>query len=173
MVDAGLIGLLINTGRFPEAIQELAGEDAPKRLGPGRLHDFLALVAAALGNYRQADASLAELEKLVDLEQRRASFRLAAVHFLGWKLAGATFPAARLSGLRLLPDLLGQGQTYFEGSLRRVADLRTLRGLLALESGDTRLAADMFAQALQLAGPGRGFPDRPIASRYLELMGKK
>lgn len=167
---AGLINLLINTGRFPDAIQELTREEAPKRLGPGRWHEFLALVSAALGNYQQADLSLAELEKMLGMDQRRQTYCQVAVHFVGWNLAGASNPQARLSGLPVLPDFLGQGQVFFEDGLRRLSDLRMLRGLQALENGDTHLAAQMFGSILQLTGPDRKFPDRPIATRYAALL---
>jgi Tfp pilus assembly protein PilF len=50
------------------------------------------------------------------------------------------------------------------------ANSRTLRGLLALESGDTAKAAELFAEALRIAGPDVRFSDRTIAERYLELL---
>ena len=50
------------------------------------------------------------------------------------------------------------------------AEWRTLRGLFALEFGDTAKAQEHFAEALRSAGPHLSFPDRPIAERYLELL---
>jgi tetratricopeptide (TPR) repeat protein len=62
--------------------------------------------------------------------------------------------------------------------LRRGADLDTVRGLLALESGDVGAARDHFASALRVwgdadraaAGAGVEFPARPIAARELRLL---
>ena len=52
---------------------------------------------------------------------------------------------------------------------QRVQDLRALRGLLALDSGDVTAAEKHFWDALELS-PRYEFESRPIAARYLELM---
>jgi hypothetical protein len=52
----------------------------------------------------------------------------------------------------------------------RKAPLLALRGLLALEQGDTRAAAMHFLRALSTPGPQGQFSDRPIVERYVQLL---
>jgi hypothetical protein len=60
---------------------------------------------------------------------------------------------------------------------RDVAELRLLRGLLALEIGDFSAAANHFRGSLTILPPilpiTLDFPDRPIAQRYLRLLEMK
>jgi hypothetical protein len=49
-------------------------------------------------------------------------------------------------------------------------NVKTLRGILLLEAGDTKQARAIFQAVLQEAGNEHGFSDRPIAQRYLELL---
>jgi hypothetical protein len=64
------------------------------------------------------------------------------------------------------------------GSLRRIADLTVLRGLLSLERGDTDLARQFMERALELygsaetaaSGGGLDFTARPMAEHYLKLL---
>ena len=46
----------------------------------------------------------------------------------------------------------------------------TLRGIAALESGDTKYAREIFEAALNEAGTEYDFSDRTIARRYLDLL---
>jgi hypothetical protein len=51
------------------------------------------------------------------------------------------------------------------------AELRALRGLLALEQGDNARAVEQFRESLDLAGPIPDlFPSQPLVVRYLRLM---
>jgi hypothetical protein len=54
-----------------------------------------------------------------------------------------------------------------------MASIRALRGIMALDAGDTSKAALHFRKALEIAGPDGIFSDRPIAQRYGELLSRK
>jgi hypothetical protein len=54
--------------------------------------------------------------------------------------------------------------------LQQLAEPRFLRGLLALDNGDTALAARCFREARDLLTASADFPDRPILERYVSLL---
>ena len=66
-----------------------------------------------------------------------------------------------------MPGFTVPPYTKTAGTLQRASELRTLRGLVALERGDTTQATQHFQGALDTR---IGFSDRPIAARYLELL---
>jgi hypothetical protein len=90
----------------------------------------------------------------------------------GW-IAGDDGLAGPIS--RLVTSVLQQGETFKDlGNLAQqrgqVADIRLVRGLLALETGDLAAAARHFQGSLRI-GPIRAYlPDRPIAKRYVEIL---
>jgi hypothetical protein len=57
-----------------------------------------------------------------------------------------------------------------QSMVRPIADNLTLRGIMALEQGDTAAARSHLRAALKMAGPGVFFVERPIAERYVELL---
>ncbi len=54
--------------------------------------------------------------------------------------------------------------------MNELCNALTLRGILALEAGETAAALVHFERALTTAGPNFNFSDRPIAQRYLDLL---
>ena len=60
-------------------------------------------------------------------------------------------------------------QDYLASKIIDRAHKTFVRGLLALEIGDTTRARTLLQQSLDIAGP-RYFNDRRIAERYLELL---
>jgi len=155
-----LIQHLLMLGRANLLTKELA------QAGP-RFAEFKVLHDAALGNYADLDKVLADLEK--DRAANR-SFNLSnAVAIDGLILAGVDqmpLPArliASFEGMRRL-------QVTINDLARPEAELLTLRGIMALEYGDTAAARKHMQAALHLAGPDLFFIDRPIAERYNELL---
>src|SRR5262249_49157033 len=120
-----------------------------------------------LGNYEAMDESLAVLEKTF-----RADIQLQAEE------VEKKFPAARRAPLFVMTFSLSNllGTLGYNKEYARLKDLRsllfnvtTLRGIVALEAGDTERARDILTATLNEAGEHR-FPDRPVAQRYLDLL---
>jgi tetratricopeptide (TPR) repeat protein len=170
--------LLLTMGRVREAREGLV-PGLRNLLGPA--YDQVEVVlGAATGDYARADQALAALEKQVAevskvLRDKRAR---AAAEFRPWliSLLALDSPAHTQLIVRAALNLLQQKIAYVDSrafevpTLGSTASLRSLRGLLALEQGDTKAAATHFRAALRQAGPSEPFPDRPIVERYLQLL---
>jgi tetratricopeptide (TPR) repeat protein len=167
--------LLLTMGRVRDAREGLV-PDLENVLGPE--YDVLRLtLSGATGDYQQADEALANLEKQAaafekqEEEQRHQQLE----RWRSFLLATMAFP----SPMPFLP-IARAGQTVLQQEFIRVppppplpdrkAPLLALRGLLALEQGDTRAAAAHFRKALSTQGPQGQFPDRPIVEQYLRLL---
>src|SRR5207249_3271575 len=75
----------------------------------------------------------------------------------------ATQVRARIAGFVILRDIVTNGMRQANLVLADVAELHALRGLLALERGDTIAAAAQFQAALDLSG---NFLSRAIVDGY-------
>jgi tetratricopeptide (TPR) repeat protein len=169
--------LLLTMGRVREAREFLT--PALKPLGPG-YYQFEAVFGAAVGDYVRADQALGELEtSFAELVKKLAANRAQRVTQLReWLLATLAFdppvqsqPIVR-AAFYVLQGQIARVQSRFVlgPDVGSGAGLRTLRGLLALEHGDTSRAAAHFDAALRRAGPAEFFPDRPLVERYLRLL---
>jgi hypothetical protein len=182
--DAGSMGqraimlelnLLLRTGRVRE-VREWMSPDHRETLGDDvYLEDQLQL-AAATGDYEEADEVAAEFVEIYDKPLRQAigvsvanevlQTRLdkplalvqAALSYLNW-------PMDRPSAFRNLVQ-----QSF--GRLQQAADCMVLRGLLALERGDTGPARMHLERALETyhSGAGLDFGGRPIAEHFVKLL---
>jgi tetratricopeptide (TPR) repeat protein len=154
-------------------------------LGPSAYHWLQVHAAAACGDYARADAELDVLSE--ELRQIRTSpEELVPVR---------SVVALRVAGAVLAHPALGAGPTGLAGTafqefdavrplgtpisfLRQEADVRVLRGLLALESGDVETSRRYLRAALDVwggdsqaaAGAGVDFFTRPIAEQTLHLL---
>jgi len=166
------VQLLITTGQV-DKIREIDLKLA---------EDLKVQVAIALGDYALADEFLEHMIQTRELISTR--------NMLG-HLQGLTFQTASFRQFFSLGEVVA--------SLREWADVRTLRGLMALEVGDNEQAAKHFRAALRLSFPidriaaqmapppaaavleaaGAQADDRatvftfssqPVAYRYLELL---
>jgi tetratricopeptide (TPR) repeat protein len=153
-------------------------------LGFSPYHLLEAQSAAACGDYAGADAELDELGKplrqVALSADQLAPVRSAIALRVG--MAALARPAfdAGVGGLACTAffqfDSLRPLGTPAD-LLRQEADLRVLRGLLALESGDVEAARRHFRAALDVwdgdgpaaAGAGLDFPARPIAQYAMSL----
>jgi tetratricopeptide (TPR) repeat protein len=161
--------VLMQLGRLAEAGEELDFIDHPQLADECRLW-----YAAALGDYGFMDQTIARIEeiraKASPLAAQRAKLREASVGLISLSGAGELSLLARAHFIYWS----GHPMAINLGNLQQMAAVhansRTLRGLLALESGDTAKAAELFAEALRIAGPDVRFSDRTIAERYLELL---
>jgi hypothetical protein len=174
--------LLLMTGKLGEADTLLKDPAVKKALGELDHAELAATVAAAVGDYPAADKLLEATEKFIALppdeqilEAQKKPLRDMAhvLAVLTAYLPGPDDPIGPLS--RLTVGVLAQGETYKElsqlGTERvEVFQVRLLRGLLALESGDLEAAARHLHGALRVLPPVLDHPDRPIAVRYTELL---
>jgi hypothetical protein len=138
-------------------------------IDPGQ-GEFRIFHAAARGNYADLDKIMEQAVKSFAEEKTRALPRsalyAAELCVPGW--------------LRADPAALAIQAYYYlyrdQISTRMIAqpeaEIRTLRGVLALEGGATSEARGHFASALQTAGADY-FLDRPVAERYLEFLRKE
>jgi hypothetical protein len=158
------VHLLLMLGRINEVLT--IKDDLPKILGLGSLQ-FEALAAGAIGDYRELDRVLVRMEK--ELLPSKEFFHPDQIHVF------ANGPDSPLIGasLGMMSLLIRSAEVRKESVKRGLAEFRTLRGIMMLEQGDTAKAAQFFRDALQTAGRNMHFPDRPIAERYLQLMGRK
>lgn len=130
-----------------------------------------AYVAAILGDYAGFERAVQRLEEDITYTDQIDSFLVPL-------LAAQALPDLRLPGeplVRMLEFSWWQQQLRFHLQLRReyhtqVADYRFLRGLAALEQGDTAQALRLFQQARDLLLPDCSFPDRPVLERYQQLL---
>jgi tetratricopeptide (TPR) repeat protein len=176
--------LLLTTGRVNDVRQWLLPEHR-ETLG-NELYFLVRMeVAAACGDYELADADLAELaagyEQSIEVNgikiPPRQAMSLGISHAI---LDGASQNqslgqryAVLYSRDRFLGSVGG-----FGGVVKKVADLETLRGLLALERGYIAGAREHFARALEVyqseeavaSGGGLDFGGRPIAEHFLRLL---
>jgi len=113
--------------------------------------------AAVAGEYDRADAVMATLLKGMEL--------------------GRSLPVLALFPMKLAPNLsfmgpLAQGPLDNWGKigdlLYQAAEWHLVRGILAVEHGNTLLARQSFQKVLDLVGTT--FPERPIAEHYLKLL---
>ncbi len=156
-------------------------------LGPD-YDEFEAVYAVAVGNYAQAEKYLAAVvgnarlaehlavsrdwENRLEAEMKARLVSLVAAAPL-WSLSPSPLTRFTLSlggaVSRTLVSLPGK-VIQAEEQLRQVAEVNTLRGLLALEQGDTDRATELFRESLRIARSRIDFPTRPLAVRYLALL---
>jgi tetratricopeptide (TPR) repeat protein len=121
--------------------------------------------AAALGNYAEMDQVLGDMEK-AEIGKRARGVAVAAVLLNG--LHGC--PTDQLPWFSHALGSLKLLQLSMDEFARPSAEYLALRGIMALEYGDTAAAQKYLRTALELAGANAYFQDRPIAERYLDLL---
>lgn len=172
------LDLHLTTGQVDRVADDLKKAHGLKRHQPDVYYTYQLVVAGVLGDYKAMDDALEMLEdglrerlKQVSAEtDRRRNNTVPMVAAAGTQ---TSFPAlASTVGLRTAPAILHFSQAYFEQQQTKndLGNVMALRGITALESGDTKQARSFFQTAL--AEDEKTFPyaDRPIAQRYLELL---
>jgi uncharacterized protein (TIGR03067 family) len=198
------IRLLLTLGRLQEAREGLpALEDALARIRKQKKKNpklgamegpldfsiawYKVLLAAAAGHYTEADERLDELLKKTRANPRFLRFTA------GYLLQGVTFShllrrqiLVRQGVMPLLEGQMMEGMRRLAGPLRSEADFHLLRGLLALEHGETKEAFGELAKTLRLTQhltlnpQPRTVRDKPtdyndarIAQRYVILLARE
>jgi hypothetical protein len=167
--------LLLTMGRLHEAREGLV-PGLRELLGPA--YDYYqAALAAALGNYAEAQEALAQVETIFANAGKKHE---ALVRKLAeWDRSRLLLTLAFDPPIQTQP-ILRASMFVYQQLVARSYDvppagpphgaIRVLRGLLALEQGDTAAAAGHFEEALRRAGPTEVFSDQPLAVRYLRLL---
>jgi hypothetical protein len=124
-------------------------------------YQFEVFCAAAAGEYARADAAIAQYLNLASVENRlplviRDQFMRIA-------------PAQHFAGV-LTQAIYLDHQLEIAVLLRQAAEWHLVRGILALEQGNTDLARQSFQKAVDFVGGRIYFSELPIAETYLKLI---
>lgn len=177
------LSLLLATGRLRE-VREWMSPEQKKLLGEENYLLLRLQLASACGDYEQADAELAEAlaitEAPIYFKAGEVPIRDAVALALGRLLLGSRLENQSLGqrGVVLYNrELFLRVILELTGRLRKAADMTVLRGLLALERGDTGRAERLFRRALDiyqtdstLPSKGLGSGGRPVAQHFVELL---
>jgi hypothetical protein len=135
------------------------------------------LAAGALGDYQAMDEALA----LIEQQQREGLRRLGEdIKRQRTRCAPSMvlaptqpFPAGLIAGLTNVAHTLVFERIAVSNAHYDLFNAMTLRGIVALEAGETEHARDLFQATLNEAGSEHFFSDRPIARRYLDLLNQQ
>jgi len=179
--------LLLHTGRVQNVRTWPDPENAKGYLGAEQYLEMQLQLEAASGNYQQAEAYLREMiENLHAVKGPRSDglsihgeASVAAARALLFAQPYDGYIPVLFRTTFLYPSILQQ-TAELTGAMRREADLKTLRGMLAVEYGAIDQARKDFQDALALwgdaatakAGGGLNFPARPIAQDGQKLLDK-
>ncbi|MCI0463786.1 MAG: hypothetical protein L0Z62_43180 [Gemmataceae bacterium] len=186
------VRLYLMLGQIPK-LKEGFGDHLKGALGPIEYPMVEALLAAALGNYADADQALSQIEKEMAPALEKGGPLAAEWHKrfqkaevveqaaqLGAAIGGA--PLDRLAPARLFwqdrltampqaPREVGEAFALVRASAPLAVDARGLRALLALEQGDTAKALEHCREFRRQAlhyGPLTGLPVGAFAAPILE-----
>lgn len=182
------LGLLLITGRADVARKWLLPEHE-SLLGAETYHQYRLELAAIQGDYEQADAEFAEM-----LAAAERPFKYYSIEATIPQAMALAFAQMLLDGRTERASLPQRGAVYIHRQQlfnvmmemmmkmvqirRKNADIRTIWGLLALECGNVREAAEQFRTALRLCSPeaaqpsgwGTDFNSRGLAEYFLHRL---
>jgi hypothetical protein len=162
-----LLELLLATGRAETVAETLREEAARRRMGPLTFAQYQILAGGALGDFAMFDEGAATIEK---------QFRAETQELI------RVLPQGILFGSFLAPEENTIGTVAFHTFIRlkrlqerqnELCNVMTLRGIAALESGDTKKARDIFESIFIETGADFRFSERPIAVRYRQLLNEQ
>jgi tetratricopeptide (TPR) repeat protein len=172
------LGLLLIGGQTDRARAWLLPEHEIV-LGPEAYHLYRLQLTAALGDYQRADA---ELKHMLDVSERPIEYY--QIHVTVPQALALSYGQMMLDGRAELDSLPRRYVVYenrqklltymmklLDGYVKN-ADIRGIRGLLALENGNVAEADRQFREALQLyaAGTGIDFNSRELVEHYRSQM---
>jgi len=156
--------ILLARGQADLVLDSLKDERLRKVLPPLMLAQYLLLAGGAAGDYEAMEQGAVDLEAMfAEAVRIRRALCVPSMLLTPSMQSPATVAfALTLTTSRTLDD--------FHLQNNELCNLMTLRGILALEAGNTKKARAIFQDALDHAGPEYGFTERPIALRYVELL---
>jgi hypothetical protein len=158
LIASTQIELLTMMGRVKEAREALSVLKG--LLGPG--NDFVILTAAAVGDYAAADKALE-----IQIKDNNIDKKLPELHKAMWSSIAPSHCGPQLA---VQVWSLYINQLVTATTLQTAAQLHFIRALMALEAGDNAAALRSFEETHRLIGTRVNFPDRPIVTRYMELL---
>jgi hypothetical protein len=165
-------------GRVEIVAGNLKQESVRNALPPIRLAQYEFFTAGAVGDYQRIDETLPVIAKqqrenldiLTQELNRRRSFSVAFLFIAPLPQSGSasavSFTFQALPALRQVYEMQGETDKMYND----LFNTQTLRGILALEAGETKRARTLLQAVLSEAGDSHYFSDRPIARRYLDLL---
>jgi tetratricopeptide (TPR) repeat protein len=169
--------LLTSLGHADIVAGHLKQEDVRNALPPILYAQYRLFAGGALGDYEAMDEALGAFEaeirqgvkaKAVEVDVRQSlcapSLFLVPTNHTTSNLVGGAM--LTLESFLNLNGSIGQRNKMNHDLFNTL----TLRGIAALESGDTKRARAIFQATLDEAGNTHYFSDRPIARRYLDLL---
>jgi len=163
--DRLALQLLISTGQLDEARNSISGlSDQPLDSREANAADLQLefQIAAGSGDYARADEVLGQLIKRFQ-ENGVRQLTNVALNSTWTRDFGPLGPRG------MGPELFTQ-MIISNAFLLQLADHWSMRGILALEAGDTGKAEEYFERALHLVKPPAFFPQQPITLRYQGLL---
>jgi tetratricopeptide (TPR) repeat protein len=164
--DKLTIQLLIWTGQLDEARAFISGSTDQlidtQNIGPSEMQTEFD-IAAGSGDYARADEALNQL-----IKQREEAITKQLMHSLEistWTRDFGQTGAPRGMGPELIRELI-----VANSFLTQLADSWAVRGVLALEVGDTAKAQEYFGRAIHLVKPPAVFSQQFVALRYQDLL---
>ncbi len=173
-----MFDLNLGTGRVDRIANELGKAQGLKRQLPGVFASYQFVTSGVLGDYKIMQDSLETLEdglrdrvKAITAEMDKPRNVLVSVVFATGTQASRPGLIVN-AGIFTAPALMGFSQGYGQilQAKNELGNIITLRGITALEAGDTKQAREFFKTALAEDEKSFPFADRPIARRYLELI---
>jgi hypothetical protein len=162
--------LLLLAGRAPEVRAWLDLQKDAELANLPALRWLRAELAAAEGNYKQADQELGAFTlhglDMPELKQHNVPFRVGMALLIGNYLLERAAPR-RLSPYEIDQTTFLNQVLQLDQTIRGQVDLLALRGLLALEAGYVNQARELFTQAVSSWGHTEG---EAFARHYLELL---
>ena len=147
-----------------------------------RRYEYLIYSAGVLGNYAELDKTLAHLEAKFAASMKELSNVKKLAPLILSPPPVVRGPFGMLDRFAVKPSLetpnlvelnLGLSREAWLFSATEYFTFKTLRGIMALEAGDTPLAHRLFRDVVQEShAAGIDFTDRPIAERYEEFLAK-
>jgi hypothetical protein len=177
-LDSRLVDLYLRMGKIRE-MSELPNSKHVLEETPNSPR-LLALYMPAVGNYAEADKVLEILEKTATKDAK--ALAIQAADFLSNIMMTAETPDNFLQQLfiGMRQETARAKVNELRGEIKRRTDLMLLRGMVALERGDSDKALAQFRGCLRLTDVGDTFdsrqaaaavfPDRPIAQRLARLL---
>ncbi len=160
--------ILLEMGRAGDVVDSLQDKAVREGFPSLLLAQDLALVGGVLGNYEMTDLGLEKLEKtFLDKLKTAAGLHAASLLILPGMHTPKELAATLVSPLQSsrLGSVAKEYNDYF--------NIRTLRGIIALEAGNTRRAYEIFAAIDRDQLDEFAFVDLPIARRYFQLLSEQ
>jgi hypothetical protein len=166
-----LFDLYLAMGRVDRVADHLADPNIRNILPPFPLAHYQLWVGGVQGDYEMMAEALREIEK-VYAENGQVQYRSWAAMACG-ALTRLSSPGSQAAPTETALFLLSRQPNQYRYSYNDLFNAMTLRGIAALEAGETRQALEIFRDIQKQAGDTYLFTESPIARRYLELLNRE